>query len=452
MSNINTLKKNNLASDLLKLFFVNLNKNEINYVVLRHYEGLPYINFSKDVDILISSSDQADIETILKQIAKELNYQIIWNNNLDYLTGFVFVKLVENNIFSVKIDLFIGLKWHGCFYINQNYIFKKKVDYNGFKVPNKGHEAFIMIVYYLLYAKKIKQKYHELIYQNSKNYFDEFKLIVQDNFSKKNSDKIIDLITNKSLDKIVTIRKDIRNEIILKNFKEKLFFKNYFTHFKCEVFDRRKMGTLISFSGPDGAGKSTLVKPFIDLLHDLGLSHTNIPHHFLTKNIPSLHKLPVAPAKFAKQDYTKPYQTKPKGIINSTIRTIYYYFAFLVDRQIYINKMLKSNEIVVFDRYYLDLVVDPSRIRICLNKNHVISIFGTLPKPNISIIVLANKEQIFKRKGELTKEKTTELLQNYENLPKKYKQSVVVYNTGSVEEGETKIFKILFDHLDISNK
>lgn len=446
------MKINNLASDLLKLFFDYLNINKIDYVILRNYEGLPKNNVSKDVDILINSYYHTEAAELLKQTAQELKYQLIWKNKLDYLYGFAFVKRVGDEIYSVKIDLFEGLKWHGCFYINQNYIFKNKIDYNGFKVPNKGHEAFIMIVYYLLYAKKIKQKYHELIYENSKTHFDEFKLIVQDNFSKINADKIIDLITNKSLDEIVTIRKDIRNEIILKNFKRKLFFKNYFRHFKCEVFDRGKMGALISFSGPDGAGKSTLVKPFIDLLHDLGLSQTNIPHHFLTKNIPSLHKLPGAPAKFAKQDYTKPYQAKPTGFINSTIRTIYYYFAFLFDRQIYINKMLKSNEIVVFDRYYLDLVADPSRIRISLNKNLVRSIFGTLPKPNFSIIVLANKEQIFKRKGELTKEKTTELIENYENLPKKFKQSVIVYNTGSVGEGETKIFKILFDHLDISSK
>lgn len=446
------MKSNNLASDLLQTFIDKFNNDNINYAILRNYEGLPEKNFSKDIDILIDSDFQIDAIKILLKSASELNYQLIWQNKLDYLSGFAFAKLINEEVYSLKIDLFEGFKWHGCTYIDHNLIFDKTICHNGFRVPNKGHEAFIMIVYYILYAKKIKEKYHSEIYNNVENHFSDFKEIVYNHFAVKIADKIIDLVQNKKIEELIQLRKPIRNEIVFKSLRKKSIVIDYFHHFKCEIFGRRKMGFFIAFSGPDGAGKSTLVQPFIDFLYDLGLSQTNKPHHFLTKNIPSLHKLPGAPKKYAKQDYTKPYEAKETGMLSSILRTVYYYIAFLADRWFYINKMMHSNQVVIFDRYYLDLVADPKRIRISLNKGLVARLFNVLPKPNYSIIVLADKDQILERKDELTEKKLKELLISYSELPRKFKKSEIIYNKGTLKEGKIKIFKTLFTQLENSIK
>ncbi|MBQ0768222.1 MAG: hypothetical protein KBT58_02960 [Bizionia sp.] len=438
----------NIATDLLISFFRKLYTQNIGYAVLRNYELLPYDNTSKDVDLIFDPTDFEIVKSIVKEIAKKNNYKLIWENNLDYLYGCVFVKIKEDKVYSVKLDFFNGFNWHGCNYIDHMYIFDKTTSYNGFSVPNKGHEAFIMVVYYLLYAKSIKDKYHSEIYNNVKNHLTDFKEIVHNHFSIKTANKIIDLVSNNNIKELTALRKTIRNEVVSKNLRKKSIVNSYFKHFKCEVFDRRKMGFLIALSGPDGAGKSTLVQPFIDFLFDLGLAPTNIPHHFLTNNIPSLHKLPGAPKKYAKQNYTKPYEAKETGALSSLVRTGYYYLAFLADRWFYINKMMRSNQVVVFDRYYLDLVADPKRIRISLNKGFVARLFNVLPKPNCYIIVLADKDQILKRKDELTESKLTELLVSYAELPEKFDRTEVIYNNETLVEGKIKIFKTLFNQLE----
>ena len=207
--------KVNFASDLITDLFLKFNNSEIQYCVLRNYSSLPKKNSSKDVDILINHGCLNQALNDLYEVAELNNYQLIWYNNLDYLVGFAFVKLVGDEVFSAKIDLFNGLKWHGCTYINQSYIFEKTELYNGFKVPNKGHEAFIMIVYYLLYAKNIKQKYHLEIYNNIENNSIAFEEIIFKTFSRKTARRIVHFTERKDINSIIQLRKTIKNKICL---------------------------------------------------------------------------------------------------------------------------------------------------------------------------------------------------------------------------------------------
>ncbi|SKB74123.1 Thymidylate kinase [Salegentibacter holothuriorum] len=440
-----------LASDLLTGFFHEINHQNIEYAVLRNYEGLPYKIKSKDVDIVVNPTSLYKTEEILLHTAKKFGYQLIWSNHLDYLRGFSLVKLENNKVFSVKIDLFFGFKWHGCTYLNHDLIFDNINYYNDIKVPNKGHEALIMIVYYVLYAKRIDEKYHDEIYNNAVNNFENFQAIVHKTFKNKLGNSIIDRVKENKIKTLEKLRPQIKKDVVVHSFKNDFLIKTYLKHFITEVFDRNNMGTLIAFSGPDGAGKSTLVKVVMELFCSLGISHNPIPDHFLSNNVPSLHKLPGAPKKYAEQDYTKPYQTKTTGFFNSSLRTTYYYLAFLFDRLLFIKKKKRSNQIVVYDRYYTDLIVDPSRIRIGLKKSLVRKLFLSLPKPDFTFIILAEVDQILNRKEELSKDKLQELLFEYNELPKRMANCEVINNIGSLQEGQTNILKSVFDKLNKFN-
>jgi len=440
---------NNLfSSDLVKSFFNNLDNKNLKYAVLRNYELLPDDNNSKDVDIVIMPNELQRVIEILKETAKNTGYQLIWTNELDYLGGFVFVKIEDSNIYSVKIDLFNGFKWRGCSYINHNVILESAIKYNGFKVPIKAHEAFIMIVYYILYAKTIKSKYLELIHTNAIQNIKAFKHITEITFPTVLAKQILEFVEKDKIIELVSLRKEIRSSVINYNIKNEPIVRNFYKHIKTEYWTRNTFGALIAFSGPDGAGKSTLVDAVMELFCSFDINGDIIPHHLLTKNIPSLHKLPGAPKKYAKQDYTKPYQAKTAGLLSSTVRTAYYYFAFLLDRIIYIKKELKDNKIVVFDRYYTDLIADPVRIRIGLNKSLVQSIFSTLPTPDFTFVILADKEKILSRKDELKEDKLVELLIAYESLPAIVPNCKVLYNNGSIDEGKLMICKNVFDKLE----
>ena len=113
-----------LASDFLTLFFERLEDQNIDYAVLRNYEGLPDINSSKDVDLLFKSSDIGIAKNLALDIAANIGYKCIWKNPLDYLEGLVFVKQQDKIVYSVKLDLFRELKWRGFSYCNSHEILK----------------------------------------------------------------------------------------------------------------------------------------------------------------------------------------------------------------------------------------------------------------------------------------------------------------------------------------
>lgn len=442
------LNINKFPSDFVKQFFTNLNKDNIRYAVLRNYELLPEDNDSKDVDIIVEPAVINEVVVILKETAQDNGYQLIWVNELDYLEGFVFVKIDGSNVYSIKLDIFNGFKWRGCSYINHNVILNSTIEYNGFKVPLKAHEAFIMIVYYVLYAKGIKSKYLEKISTNANNNINDFKKIIELTFQPKLAKKIIDLVKINKIEELVSLRAEIRSNVISNNYKNKNILSSFIEHIKTEYWSRNKFGTMITFSGPDGAGKSTLVDAVMDVFYSLGINGSKTPHHFLTTNVPSLHKLPCSPAKHAKQDYTKPYQAKTAGVLSSIIRTIYYYFAFFLDRIVFVKKDLRGNQIVVFDRYYIDIIADPTRIRIGLKKSLIQKVFSTLPSPDFTFVVLADKEHILSRKNELTEDKLVELLKEYSSLPNIISNCSVLYNNSSIDEGKKMICQYVFDKLE----
>jgi len=245
-------------------FFNNLKKEKIDYVVLRNYDGLPKTNSSKDVDILIDEKNIFVTNKILLDLYKELDFSFIWENNLDYLTGYAFVKKINNIIYSVKIDIFHGLKWRGLNYLENDIIFNEKKEYNSLYIPNKSHESFIMILYYILYAKNIKEKYFFDIYAY-KNDRDHFQRILLATLDKSLSNKIVKSLDNENILKLITYRKNIIKNIIVKNLKS--FFvmsKNIIRHIYCEVFQRNSFGAIVLFNG-ESQEKDLISKIFIDL-------------------------------------------------------------------------------------------------------------------------------------------------------------------------------------------
>jgi hypothetical protein len=253
---------------LIESFFNELTKERIDYIVLRNHEGLPQINSSKDVDILIDKKNLFITNKILIKLYQELEYNFIWENKLDYLTGYAFIKKIDNIIYSVKIDIFHGLKWRGLNYLDNNIIFNKKNEYHSLFIPNKSHESFIMIIYYILYAKSIKEKYFNNIY-TYKNDIENFIRISSLALDNALSEKIVKVLENKNIPKLLSYRKEIIKNIFIKNLKYfPLLIKNVTNHLYCEVFKRNSFGTIVLFD------KNCNEKDFItDIFIDLGIGY-----------------------------------------------------------------------------------------------------------------------------------------------------------------------------------
>ena len=255
---------NNIASDFLVNIFKKFKNESIEYVVLRNYEKLPFDNDSKDVDILIKPSTIDNTLNLILKEAKELGYSCIWLNPLDYLVGLVLAKVKDGAIYSVKIDLFIGLKWRGIEYINSDLILSKQIPYKEFFVPSKESEAFIMILYYTLYAKGIRDKYLNHIYCYATNNIDDFNYILTKTLDSSLSLKISKLITQNQIEEIVSLRKDIIKKLLSKNINLSYIF-NLLKHIKSEYIDRKKFGSMVNITNLNSEELNVLKECFISL-------------------------------------------------------------------------------------------------------------------------------------------------------------------------------------------
>ena len=255
---------NNIASDFLVNIFKKFKKNSIEYVILRNYEKLPYDNDSKEVDILIKACTIDNTFNLILKEAKGLGYNCIWLNPLDYLVGLVLAKIENGIIYSIKIDLFIGLKWRGIEYINSDLILSKKIPYKEFFVPSKESEAFIMIMYYILYAKGIRDKYLNHIYCYATNNIDDFNYILTKTLDSSLSLKISKLITQNQIEEIVSIRKDIIKKLLSKNINLSYIF-NLLKHIKSEYIDRKKFGSMVNITNLNSEELNVLKECFISL-------------------------------------------------------------------------------------------------------------------------------------------------------------------------------------------
>lgn len=434
--------KIHFAGDLIESFLQSLDDKNIEYAVLRNYTGLPFSNLSKDIDILIHPSKLEQSHFILMSCSYKLGYTRVWYNPLDYLKGYAFLK-VNENINSVKIDLFNGLLWRGMEYLDAKEILSKRIKYNSISVLNEFDESIVSYFYYALYAKKIRAKYHNKIIKTFES--SEITFRFQQLYDAKNSQQLIqegicDL--NKSVQKF-------RKKIILRLFIKSLGFKylvRLIKHIYTEYFLRLKFGYFISFSGPDGVGKSTLVNSLNNIFLDLGITDKKIPDHLLSPSVPALHNTVIAKKSTYKHKYDKPYSVKPVSYFESILRSFYYFIIFIIDGCLIFNRKRKNN-IVIYDRYIMDFSADTKRMRIKMPDIISKLFLKILRFENINVVINAEVNQILARKDELNKEQIIYLLDRYNDLSSSTKRSIIFSNSKSIIQSQKDFLNLIFTNI-----
>ena len=429
-----------LADDLSTAFFKSLESNNFNYALLTNNILTPNINPSVDFDILLNSHDFQEIKNLLIKCALDLKYSLIWLNPLNYLTGFVFVK-VEDSVQTIKFNLFNGLIWRGMEYLSTKVILSNRKKYNDLYFLNSIDESIIIYFYYTLHHKKLK--HHDKII-NSLNCF-EIKHRLKELFNFNNIHEFIN-VNNLNFG-VKQYRKKIILKLFFKSFGVKYFFR-LIKHLYIEYVLRLNFGYFISFSGPDGAGKSTLVDTLNTILFDLGITDKKIPNHLLSEKIPALHKSIFANKSRSKnQVYNKPYSVKPVSYFESFFRTVYYFVIFVIDGLLIFNRKRKNN-IVIYDRYIMDFSVDTKRMRIKMPDILSKLILRILKFDNLNVLIIADANQILTRKDELSKDQLIYLLERYNNLSDLNKRSIIFENSNEIYESKLKFLKLIFLNLN----
>ena len=443
-----------IDSQLLDALFDLLTAKGVRFLVLRNHDGLPESTNAKDVDILILPNVQFQaIKELVFEVADRLESKVVWVNNLDYLAGFVLARQGADDVIEyLKLDFFYGLKWRGFNFLSAEQILSSRVPCKNYFIPDSGHEAAIHLLNGILYSRSIKNKYLRII--DDYHTRDSFKDILSYSGMSFLVDKVGSVIGSAAdsdlIDVIYKLRIIVVRKLRMKIMSPKVIL-SCLKSIKTELITRRGMGQLISFSGPDGSGKSSIMEFVLEFFKLSGITGQNSAHHFLPAGIPPLHRLFKVNKKLSMQDYTKPYSEKSVGSVQSLVRFVYYALAFFIAKKKYIEVQKRRNEVVVFDRYYPDIIADPSRARLSINRKVISTIFKFCASiPQVALVFVASPEILVRRKGELSPKKATQLVEHYREICRGT-DFILIENDGSLEDGAGACFAIIFERLHNEN-
>ncbi|PCJ65326.1 MAG: hypothetical protein COA58_10735 [Bacteroidetes bacterium] len=362
------------------------------YVVLKFKGYLPeQISSMSDVDFCTNPSNA---KALIEFLERHCLVKVARIKNLSFMKN---IQLVLNNSELLSIDCIWRLKRKNLvIYDIDRLLAKSSVNVFGVKQPCCLTEAEYVNHFYALNKAPVPVAYRS---------------------------KSFELETRKMVNgsNPIAIQKSLKSMLRKKKVNQGFFFLinsiNYLIDTLKDLIGPR--GFIVTFSGVDGAGKSTLIeitKHRID--KQLRKSVVVLRHRPSLLPIISAWTLGKAVAE-QKAEERLPRQGENKSTISSLLRFGYYYTDYLIGQFYVYGKYVMRGKVVLYDRYYFDFINDSRRSNITLPTWLMKLGYKLIMKPHLNFFLYADVDTILARKQELDAETITTLTRKYLQLFKK---------------------------------
>jgi len=153
---------------------------------------------------------------------------------------------------------------------------------------------------------------------------------------------------------------------------------------------------MVVFLGADGSGKSSVIER---ITADLAPSFRRTRYFHLRPGIGT--------KQHGGAPVTDPHAQPARGWVGSVAKIGYLLFDYTVGWWVKVRPLLVRSTLVIFDRYYHDILVDPRRYRYGGPMGLAGLVGRLIPKPDLWILLDAPPEVLQARKQEVPFEETT---------------------------------------------
>lgn len=420
-------------NDFLTALFKLLNR-QYTYAVLRNFEGLPEHNSSRDIDILILRRDLKKLKADLKELTLKTDNSVFYCQQDHQFFTFV-AGNAQNGL--IQLDFQYNFAWMGIDLLDERKVLTKRV-FNG-KVYHLPPDLTFLpkYLYSRILGAEYPQKYHDVLEKAF-------------GYDKENIDFILKEISlGKDFDywekagKYTLRFRGFISALLHRPYRAIAALINFIWCYVSALFFRR--GLLLSFSGPDGCGKTTV----IEMLRERLKVNPPVLFHFRPALLPNLgeaaHKAGVI--KEVDRNFDKPHRAKKKGVFNSLIRLAYYASDYIIGYYVKILPLRQRKRIVFFDRYFTDIIVDSERSSIFLNCKFLTFLRHFIPKCQYNFIFKVDPETIRSRKQELEIQDMERIYTRLEYLASKDKSYYWIDNNTTPEAAVEEILNVLIRNL-----
>lgn len=186
----------------------------------------------------------------------------------------------------------------------------------------------------------------------------------------------------------------------------------------------RPHGLCLVMLGPDGVGKSTMKAQLLERLAPLFPNSRT--YHFRPRIIGR-----IGPGR----PISRPHSMKPRGRVASVFYLLTVFTDYWLGYLFQIRPLLKRSSLVVLDRYFHDLLIDPIRYRYGAPMWLARSMRWLVPPRDVFFLVLdADEHVIYARKRELAFEELVRQRKAYVAWAQSHPNSLLVRTDGSAEE------------------
>ena len=381
------------APELLAVLFGHLNEN-CEYAVLRNFEGLPENNNSRDIDIIIERKTYKKQKKTLIALLEKHNWKIITYLNSDRVVTWVCGCVdSDSNVEIVQFDFFFNTSLFGVRLINAKEFLANR-EFNG-KIyhVNKEYEFLDKYMYDRAVGMQYPDKYKEVKEAVADS------AVVAEKLKKVFGVDGIEECDRRSGKKML-IHAALRSPFAT--------FARFcrFEYHRVKNYLLSRTGFSIGFTGPDGSGKTTVIDTILERIAPV-FKTAHRYYHFRPALFGNLGEVAHSAGikKEVDRNYSDPHRGGKTGKLNSFLRLCYYSIDYIIGYFVKVKSVTRITRVVVFDRYFTDIICDSHRSRIYLSPKFLYR-WGKffIPTLDYNILLTASSETILARKRELDEE------------------------------------------------
>jgi thymidylate kinase len=423
-----------------KMLFYYLNQKNVNYAFLEPANDLCEIG---NIKLAITQNQFKTVSTVVEDFCKQADLILVQTSRYETtsrLFVLAFYDAKSQKFIDIKIHFLSGYKIEGFCYLTSDELLNDP--YYSIEKKYWRVNDVCSFIYYLIESMKasaISEAQFCLlnhywtnagpkISEKLKNYFDhEYIQIISSCFFKKD---ITHLNANLSslYDNLCTRISRSFRDILAQKTKS---LKNLFY----------PSGIVVGILGRDGCGKSTFVNEITESIA------TYFDGIITFKKFPSLlYKKEIFKKKEA-FDFSKPHLYEERGRLASFLKLNLILIEFLFGYWLKIFPSKTKSRLVLYDRYFIDIMADPRRYRIKKNKFFIKLFHYVLPKPDLWIILDLPSEILLKRKQELSFEMAEKLRYEYLNLKHFLPNSIIINNKEEINKTVNMASSFIFNFM-----